>query len=135
MGNWVVKRYGGWNNLYPFIMVCDSWTFDVTFSKPILATSNRYSDDYVVDGGGVGKDFALYVYSKSLTDYSESSSTWSNGEMRWHFNLYIDEPDMDYTDEAVEMITGHGIADGTMGGTNDPYVFEQATTAAQTWAS
>jgi len=135
VGNWTAKRYGGWNDLYPFIMVCDKWTVEATFSKPILAAANRMAEDYVVDGGGVGKDFLLYIYSKSLTDYSEATTTWSNGEMRWTLNLQIDEPDMDYTDEAVEMITAHGVADGTMGGTNNPWLFAQATTAAQTWAS
>lgn len=134
VGNWVAKRYGGWNDLYPYIMVCDSWTVEATFSKPILANSNRMAEDYVVDGGGVGSDFLLYIYSKSLTDYNESSATWSNGEMEWTLNLHIDEPDMDYTDEAVEMITAHGIADGTMGGTNNAWKFEQATTASQAWA-
>lgn len=119
--------YAGNNGVLPYGFLYKGWSLEGSFTKPILAAADTLSKDFVIAGTN---DQLLYVYSTTLTDYSETAATFSDGEVRFTLNVKLDTALPDLADDQVETVNFKGIEDGT----NNIFLFEQATTATQAWA-
>lgn len=122
-------RHGADTGYDPTKHLLYGWTVEGSFSKPIVSGEDTLSKTYLTSGSTI--DFPLYVYSSTLTDYDEATSTWSDGEMRFTLNIKVDTALPEFPDEIPEMINFKGVYDGT----NPIFKFEQCTTGSQTWAS
>lgn len=125
--NVVPKYYNGQNNGLPYRFVCVNYTFEGKFRNPLSASVDSLRKSYLYDGGDISRDAKLYIYSRTMADYS---SALANGECRFTMNADFDNVADLMEDEITEEITFTGRNDGS----NVAFQFEQATTASQPWA-
>jgi hypothetical protein len=131
----VPHRYGGVGassapGALPFRYVYNGFRLEGSFSKPLLATTDTLSKDFFIQSGETGLDQLLYVYSRTMTDYNEAAASLSDGEMRFTFNIKIDDVTLGFDDETIENVTFKGVYDDT----NNIFKVEQCTAASQAWA-
>jgi hypothetical protein len=127
-----VRRYGGLNDEFPYAFIYNGWSLENgSFTQPILAGSDTISEDYFVGGGDTALDTRLFIYSKSMATYDEAIASMANGEMRFSFNIKVDQAIPSGDDELVEAISFKGLDD--LG--YDIFKYELVTTAQQSWGS
>lgn len=130
----VVKRYGGVGattdpGILPARFVYNGWSLEGSMSKPVAAATDTIARDFLISGGETGGDQLMYVYSRTMADYS---ATPANNECIFTFNIKIDSATFGLDDEVVENVTFKGIHDGT----NNIFQYKQGTTGTQaTWAT
>ena len=113
----------------PYRLVFSDWTGEVTFTKPLITGTNSFMKDHYVDGGDVANDLLMYVYDRTMTDYN---AVLANGNWRFTLNISPDNVERQLADETKDSVTASFKYDGS----NQPFKYEQCTTATQaSWAS
>jgi len=131
IANIVPKRYGGLNGVFPIRYIYNGWSLEGSITKPVVSGTDTMAKDFLIGGGDTGEDQLLFIYSTTMTGEDEAAASMANGEMRFTLNVKFNDAVMGGDDELIETISFTGVQDGT----NNIFMFEQCTTAAQAWAS